>query len=104
MNNSSRTLRCDVMFRRKLVDVPATAQSLDQLHTARHLLHAEYDHRLGSPQFSFGAWVQFALLPFNWPYSSCATTLSIFACRRLPHVWSLHCKIGLCHFVVGQPS
>src|SRR5260370_5333946 len=42
MNNSSRTLRCDVMFRRKLVDVPATAQSLDQLHTARHLLHAEY--------------------------------------------------------------
>jgi hypothetical protein len=46
MNNSSKTLRRDVMLRRKLVDVPATAQSLDQLHTARHLLHAECDHCL----------------------------------------------------------
>jgi hypothetical protein len=24
------------------------------------------------------------------------------ACRGIPHVWSLHCKIGPCHFVTGQ--
>jgi hypothetical protein len=40
-----------------------------------------------------------ALVPPLFPYAS---TLSIFACIRLPHVWSIHCKIGLCHFVAGQ--
>src|SRR6267154_5591006 len=41
INNSSWLLRRDLMLRRKLVDVPATSQRLYQLHTARHLLHAE---------------------------------------------------------------
>jgi hypothetical protein len=46
MSNSLLALRCYLMLRRELVDVPATTQSLDQLHAARHLLHAEYDYRL----------------------------------------------------------
>jgi hypothetical protein len=32
---------------------------------------------LGSSQFGFGPWVQFAFLSFNWTYSFCASTLSL---------------------------
>jgi hypothetical protein len=37
---------CDCLLRRKSGDVPPTAQGLNQLYAARHLLHTKGDHGL----------------------------------------------------------
>jgi hypothetical protein len=69
---------------------------------APSLDHGQFGAEMGWVARSLALGKQLALLPFHWPYSPCAPTLSIFGCIRLPHVWSIHSKIGLCHFVAGQ--